>query len=355
MRRLARVELIQSINPILGRDRIELAQIQGWTVVVQKGLFSEGSLCLYVEPDAFLPAEPPWSELVSSYSPARPHPITGHIGHRVKVAKIAGQPSYGLAVPLFLVEHRLGNFQIGEDLSDRLGITLWETPPPAILNGQTRGPWPYWIIKTDEERVQNIPDWVVENLTIEPDWYATEKLDGASITIYRDGDEYGVCSRNMNLKPDPPTRYWQTALEYRLHDLIRECFPNEPLVALQGELIGPNIQKNPLRLKTHEIALFNLQIGPDRIPFNQWPEPIQMLSVPHRKDILPTPNKKTLLNQTTNIRSQINPEVQAEGIVWRRLNHTTTTNPTTQEILPASFKVINFNYLIKEKNDEEEN
>ena len=36
------VEKIESLTPIEGADKIELAKVRGWNVVVQKGLYEEG-------------------------------------------------------------------------------------------------------------------------------------------------------------------------------------------------------------------------------------------------------------------------------------------------------------------------
>ena len=58
-------------------------------------------------------------------------------------------------------------------------------------------PWPYWVVKTDEERVQNIPDIIHQ----ESKWIATEKIDGSSstYTMIRHGRkfEFYMCSRNV--------------------------------------------------------------------------------------------------------------------------------------------------------------
>lgn len=42
MRKLASVQEIREIRPIAGADRIEEALVEGWHVVVEKGMFNEG-------------------------------------------------------------------------------------------------------------------------------------------------------------------------------------------------------------------------------------------------------------------------------------------------------------------------
>ena len=49
MRKLAHVEKIVSIQPIDGADRIEVATVLGWQVVVKKDEFKVGDLCIYID------------------------------------------------------------------------------------------------------------------------------------------------------------------------------------------------------------------------------------------------------------------------------------------------------------------
>ena len=49
MRKLASIQRVVDLQPIEGKDRIEVATILGWTVIVQKGQFKIGDLCIYIE------------------------------------------------------------------------------------------------------------------------------------------------------------------------------------------------------------------------------------------------------------------------------------------------------------------
>lgn len=56
MRKLATIRQITSIEPIKGKDRVELARIDGWTCMVSKAdNFQSGSLCVFCEPDSVFP------------------------------------------------------------------------------------------------------------------------------------------------------------------------------------------------------------------------------------------------------------------------------------------------------------
>ena len=62
-RELAYVTIINNITPIEGYDRVELAHISGWTVVVGKGDFSIGDPAIYFEIDSKLPEVEPFTNM----------------------------------------------------------------------------------------------------------------------------------------------------------------------------------------------------------------------------------------------------------------------------------------------------
>lgn len=58
MRSLASIQRIHDIVPIEGADKIELAKVLGWQVVVKKDQFKVGDLCCYIEIDSIVPQTP---------------------------------------------------------------------------------------------------------------------------------------------------------------------------------------------------------------------------------------------------------------------------------------------------------
>jgi len=54
-RKLVSLRQVKEIRPIEGADRIEVAVVDGWNVVVPKGSFKPGDLAVYFEIDSFLP------------------------------------------------------------------------------------------------------------------------------------------------------------------------------------------------------------------------------------------------------------------------------------------------------------
>ena len=267
-RKMASIRRIDEIRPIEGADAIECAVIGGWTVVIKKGDFKAGDLAVYCEIDSWIP-----NEIAPFLSKGKePREYNGVKGERLRTVKLRGQLSQGLLLPIdekMLIEWEVahivwgsddGNaapkFVGGEDLTEILGIQKWEAPIPAQLAGDVEGPFPSFIPKTDQERIQNL----TEELKTWQDnpaftWEMTEKIDGSSMTVFVNGDQAGVCSRNWNLTETAGNTLWAVARRAGLIDKIRESGRN---LALQGEIIGEGIQGNAYALKGQDFFLFDI-------------------------------------------------------------------------------------------------
>lgn len=259
MRKLATIRRIDEIRPIKGADAIECAVVGGWTVVVKKNEFYKGELAVYLEIDSWVP-----TELAPFLSKgAEPREYNGVKGERLRTIKLRGQVSQGLlikTVPVDNAAFAIGPLQFpaieGYDLTEDLCIQKYEAPVPAQLAGQVRGNFPSFVSKTDQERIQNLTKELEQwQQNTQFTWEVTEKLDGSSMTVYvRDEDE-GVCSRNLDLKMDENNSFWKVAIRENLIEKIRRSGRN---LALQGELIGEGIQKNPYGIKGQDFRLFDI-------------------------------------------------------------------------------------------------
>jgi RNA ligase (TIGR02306 family) len=268
MRKLATIRKIDEIRPIEGADAIECAVIGGWTVVVKRGEFSAGELAVYLEIDSFVPTElAPFLTKPGHF----PKEYNGVKGERLRTVKLRGQVSQGLLLPLHndpsgTYVHKFDpsgsgeeftmDVEEGTDVTEFFGIQKWEAPIPAQLAGQVRGNFPGFIPKTDQERIQNLTK-ELEHWNSDPQftWEVTEKLDGSSMTVYVRDDDEGVCSRNLDLKRDEANTFWMVAIREQLIEKIRQTGRN---LALQGELIGEGIQKNPYGIKGQDFRLFDI-------------------------------------------------------------------------------------------------
>jgi RNA ligase (TIGR02306 family) len=343
-RKLATVETIVEVAPIDGADAIERVRVRGWDVVVKKGEFAVGGACVYFEVDSMLDVTDPRFAFLAPRG-VRTDP-EGRSGHVLRTAKLRGQYSQGLALPLSSFPEVDQTPPAGTDVTDILGVVKWDPPLPASLSGQVRGVRPSWIPVTDEERIQNLP---TEILTAAPGaaWTPTEKIDGSSVTFWSDPDSdptFGVCSRNLDLLDVGGNTLWELARSTGAIEWLGTLFPGRR-VALQGEAFGEGIQGNRLKVRGHHFAAFTLRVDGSEVPRGSWPEAVASRSVP----ILDLPFPASVeegIAQVDKIRSRISPDRLAEGVVWRCSSMPSLTLPDGR-IFRASFKIVSNAYLLK--------
>ena len=306
MRKLASVQKIEAVEPIENADYIEKVKVLGWTLVAKKGEFVPGDLCVYFEIDSLLPDVPefefinkatvytlqcgncpattpvPKNDAVFKKDIVHLCPNCGSNDTRVvegyelrkeksrklTTKKMRGVVSQGLAMPIDAIRRvfvQLGKneeaeraFTVGDDLTEALQVTKFEPPVDMRRAANTKCTFPRYVPKTDETRLQSIPDILKE--IAGKHCYVTVKLDGTSATyIHKDG-EFHVCSRRLSLKdPDedknlPLDWYWAMAKKY---DILAKLAARGNF-AVQGEICGPGIQKNRLGLKNIELFLFDV-------------------------------------------------------------------------------------------------
>lgn len=264
MRKLATIRTINDILPIEGADAIVLVKIDGWQCVAKKEEFQVGDLCVYYEIDSFLPLWPQYEHIRS-----RTYRKMGdQEGLRIKTIKLRGQISQGLALPvsLFVDEFVDSKFDEGQELSeffykgaditDFLGVQKYEPPVPTQLAGQVSGNFPGFIRKTDQERCQNLGrDIFVDNK--DSSYEVTMKMDGTSFTAYYNNMLDGVCGRNWELKIDENegNSLVRMYVDSGLQAALRELGGN---FAVQGELMGPGIQKNRESFASPKLFVFDI-------------------------------------------------------------------------------------------------
>lgn len=312
-RELAYVVKIDGISPIAGADRVELAHVGGWRIMVKKGQFQVGDYAIYFEIDSKVPEKEPFMFLESKH-------------FKVKTQKYFKGTviSQGLLMALddFILNSEVPSwvqslkFQISkgvdiehEGVTEVIGVTYaveednkrkaasidkykkmaqrrpnifkkpwakwmmrreWGRKIMFALFGKKKDKkngWPSWVSKTDEERVQNMT-WILEDKS---EWIATEKIDGTSTTATyrrtgRKKHEFYICSRNVVFdKPDKgcyyeTNVYTEMAEKYHFEDVLAALVEKYNLewATLQGETYGIGIQKREYGLKEHDFVGFNL-------------------------------------------------------------------------------------------------
>lgn len=243
---LATIQRIKTLESIEGADRIELAKLENlcWQVVVQKGIHNIGDSVVYIQIDTILPNGATWSQFLKN-NEAPDEAI------RLKTVKLRGTLSQGLILPLSAAFPDGCSYNVGNDVTEILDIKHYEKPVATNLSGQVKGNFPAFLRKTDEERIQNFPEVLNELYNFENEIVITLKMDGTSSTFFKHENEFGVCSRNLQLKESDENTYWKIAHEY---DLINKL-PDG--ICIQGELVGPGIQANKCGFDDVKLLVFN--------------------------------------------------------------------------------------------------
>jgi len=248
MNKLATIEKVKNVRQHPNADRLKLANVNEYQVVTAAADLEDGDLVVYFSIDSILPELPIFDFM-------KPHK------YRVKMAKLRGEVSNGLIIPLseFIQTHKeftdiLKNEPDekieGYDVSEILNVEKFSKPIPASLAGEVVGDFlTQYCSKTDEDRFENFPE--LFDLFKGKEVYVGVKIDGSSGTAINDGDLH-ICSRNLELKNTEKNTLWKLARKYDLANrLPRGC-------ALQFEIYGEGIQKNPLGIKGQDISVFNV-------------------------------------------------------------------------------------------------
>lgn len=338
MRQLATIQKISNVVHHPNADALDICTVLGWKVVTKRDEFKAGDYCVYCEVDSVLPKRPEFEFLAPR-------------NYRIRTVKLRGEISQGICFPLSILgdEYFLGltsygqpyyvEPKIGDEVTDILDIVKYEPPIPANLGGKVRGNFPSFLFKTDETRIQSIPE-IIDTLD-GVSMYVTEKLDGSSSTFYLKDGQFGVCSRNWDLDETDDNSFWRVARREGIEDKLCQAGIN---VSIQGELMGEGVQKNKLGLK--DVHFFAFQVYDiDSGRYYDYDEFVDFCNTFGFKTVpIIDADFKTLGSVDEYVEyvtrnSSINPSVNAEGFVFRA-----KTTPSTGRI---SFKCINPNFLLK--------
>ena len=387
-RALAYIVKVDDITSIDGADNIELAQVGGWRVIVNKGQFKANDMAVFFEIDSLLP-ETEWSEFLRT----KKFRVKTYRLNKFKVV------SQGLLMPMDILPKNKA-FDIGDDVTHVLGVTYYvkednerkakgENPNAKYNRMAAQHPklaknswfkwfmkrlwgrkflylflgnkkqddkykFPNWIKRTDEDRIENVP-WMLESK--EP-FVCTEKINGTSTTMFIDctkrKHDFGVCSRNVrqltpdqknyhsSLNGDVGNVYWEMAYKYNVAEALEDIAQkyNVNRVVLQGETYGESVQGNPLGINGREFAAFNLIFDGERLGSLDAKKILDDYDIPFVPIIdseFYMPDVFEELKQQADGKSVINPKRLREGFVYRSYDG------------KQSAKNVSIKYLLKEK------
>lgn len=337
-RKLASIKIVNDMIPIEGRDRIALAMVDGWQVIVNKEQIKVGDKVVYCEIDSVMPETEQFEFLRSKK-------------FRIKTMKMAGVISQGICFPLSILPK--GEYEVDQDVTDILGIKQYEETMdiergtqseistkkkyPRFLmrfswfrnlvlpKKQTKG-FPSFISKTDETRIQNAPFY----LKNKDEWVVTEKIDGQSGTFFLKKEDrkglfkktiydFGVCSRNLRLWNEDNSSYWSVAKKYNIKEVLESNIGDNCFIAIQGECVASNVQGNKYHVTEPDLYVFNVITPNGRmgsIEAKEWAEKNGMKFVPILDDCYVLPDSMKEVVEYAHGTSKLYNTLR-EGIVFR--------------------------------------
>jgi RNA ligase (TIGR02306 family) len=275
--------LIREVDDVIDHgnaDRLSIVKVLGFEAITAKledgsHRFQPGDKIVYVPEGAIVPEDVLkergyWNEEKGIGM------LAGKTGTRVKAIRLRGVLSQGLVwhttpdaitvdlddltsySPMVFIQNN-GEERgavLGEDVADFFGITKWDPPIPAGMDGDVIGA-PEFAYNYDIENFQTYPDFIVGQ-----DVEATEKLHGTNFRIsYRPGVSYpdlfgegdvAITSKGMGAKGLVLTNteknrvgnlYVRMAIELGLIDLIRDLgLRSGEAIDLFGEIYGVGVQ-----------------------------------------------------------------------------------------------------------------
>ena len=312
-RELAYVVNIDRIEPIVGSDNCEAAVVGGWRVMTRKGTFQAGDKAVYFEIDSKVPETETFAFLAPKHYKVKTQKYTfGGKGLMISQGLLMSFEDFGWDINAyevgdFLTEILGVKYSVVEDnkrkasvdkykrmvqrhaklfktnkLVQWLYVRTWGKKLLFLFLGNKRDKkaafWPSWVVKTDEERIQNLAQLFPSDDT---EWFVTEKIDGTSTTFTmkkgkRGKYDFYVCSRNVCFdKPEKEEKlfyetnvYTEMAIKYDmekvLHSLLYETkglSENLDFVTIQGETYGKSVQKRDYHMDNIDFMAFNLIYG----------------------------------------------------------------------------------------------
>ena len=339
---VAYISKINKIVPIEGADKIELAYVNDWSSIVQKGIHKEGDLVLCITTDA-----------VISNAYADHWGVKNYLrkGNRVRTIKLRGVYSECILIPKYDIGvNKRHSYHEGQDLMSALDIFKYEPPEIIIMDsGGKKHKYhqnPNFHVYYKFPNIKNVPDIFDENDIVSVSrkihgtnarygivkknklslWDYIRRFFGVKWVDY----EYVYGSHKVEKGSDSQGFYsadvWkEVANEYniknKLWDFVKTYMNKELIgdgIILYGEIYGPGIQgeKFTYGLTTKFISFFDIEINNEYDSIDQFNYTINKLNLPSIPELYQGPyNKDKIFNSCVKDKFIIGSEIPHEGVV----------------------------------------
>ena len=231
---------IKEVKHHAGADRLDLAVVKGWQVVIGRDQYEVGDIVIFIPPDTLVPSELADKLNIRNY-------LGGKEQNRVKTVRLRGEMSFGLTVPV--PDDK--NWEVGYNCADDMGIVKYD-PPVRATAGDAAPEDAFFTKYTDIENVRNFPNVIKEGERV----IATEKVDGSnlrtgiSFSISKDGIEgYEWKAGSHKLKRKKPSDediksniYWFAYTLDSVRNMVEHIHNSTSInaqeITLYGEVYG---------------------------------------------------------------------------------------------------------------------
>ena len=252
-------------------DSLEIGKVGTYQVVVQKGLYKNGDIVVFA---------PEKSVLTGDLKTEFEKYLVGPNKDRVKSVRLRGEVSCGIIVPPSLIPF-MDEIELGEDVSERLGITKYEPPIPSSLSGNVKT---FDIPGLYGHDCEHIGVYINE---FEPNERVviTEKVHGTQLVLAYDFNtdttlvsSKGLFKNGLVLEKSETNAYWQVVENDKLVEKIKSNFTSG-VIQLFGEAIP--FQSGYTYGKTKPTCLiFDIRQDGVSIPYDIVPDDFKDLWVP---------------------------------------------------------------------------
>lgn len=238
------VEKIKQVSDHPNADRLSIAKVLGYNVIIKKDEYKTGDTIVYIPTQSVLP-----KNIIEELGLSGK--LAGSKKNRVKEASLRGIFSEGLIYP------NKDNLPVGTELQDELGIKKYEPQIPTSLGGQVNSIGADLQFNFDVENYRRFP------YIIEPgeDVIMTEKIHGtcfiAGATLdEQDNDAFynkrsfvgskGLIGKGLAFKHNQENErniYIRKFMDHNIHDVATKLSDiYQDTVYILGEVFGAGVQ-----------------------------------------------------------------------------------------------------------------
>lgn len=339
---------ILDITPHSNAERLELATVYGFQVVVSKDKYKVGDEVVYIPIDSILPQ---WLEerLFPADSKIKLH---GSRVRQIKIRKLASQGMLIDPIDVFMeIKKSVGTVTLEMDLSKALGITKYEPPVSGNvslrLNNQKKRNKVYENPLFHKYNGLNNIKWFPDMFKEGEDVVIQEKLHGtnarASLLPYATNTLWKKIKKWLGIAPAIERCYGSNNVEISAktdykgfygEDVYGSTFAKAEIFSklklgetVFGEIIGPGIQKGyDYGLKHHLFVVFDVKVlQPDGKQKWLTPDEVEAFCMERKLSYVPLvyrgPYNKELAYSLTKGPSKLDPKQKVrEGIVIKSMH-----------------------------------